>query len=48
MPLLEIEELPMDEEIVLLEEQLATASADIERLQTLLSEAESKALSRDR
>ncbi len=33
----------MDEEVLLLEEQLAAAHADIERLQTALSEAEARA-----
>ncbi|MPZ50716.1 MAG: hypothetical protein GEU75_15695 [Dehalococcoidia bacterium] len=37
----------MDEEVVLLEEQLASAHADIERLQSHLSEAEAQAASRD-
>lgn len=37
----------MDEEVVLLEEQLAAASADIERLQSRLAEAEAKAVSRE-
>jgi hypothetical protein len=32
----------MDEEVVLLEEQLAAAQSDIERLQTLLAEAEAR------
>jgi hypothetical protein len=37
----------MDEEVVLLEEQLANAHADIERLQSRLAEAEARAASRD-
>lgn len=37
----------MDEEVVLLEEQLASAHADIERLQTRLAEVEATASSRE-
>jgi hypothetical protein len=37
----------MDEEVVLLEEQLATATADIERLQALLADAEARAATRE-
>ncbi len=37
----------MDEEVVLLEEQLAGAQAEIEQLQTRLADAEARALTRD-
>ena len=37
----------MEEEIALLEEQLATAHADIDRLQRLLGEVETKAVARE-
>jgi hypothetical protein len=38
---------PVDEEVVLLEEQLLAAQADIERLQGRLADAEARAVSRD-